>query len=101
MKIYIDEDFKCHSSNDGYMRGFDLPYFNGKCAEFVAGYRYIPDGERWERPDGVTFRGESLFLWQNYNLLEAVQNAVDRTQGQADEQIMELLDVIEELIIGG
>ena len=38
MTIYIDSDYKCHISDDGTMREFDVPFFDGKCAEFIAGY---------------------------------------------------------------
>ena len=39
MTIYIDNDYKCHLSDDGTRRAFDMPFFDGKCAEFVVGYR--------------------------------------------------------------
>jgi hypothetical protein len=31
MTICIDFDYKCHVSDDGPMRGFDVPFFDGKC----------------------------------------------------------------------
>ena len=24
-----------------------MPFFDGKCTEFIEGYRYVPEGERW------------------------------------------------------
>ena len=52
MTIYIDSDYKCHLSDDGTRRAFDVPFFDVKCAEFVEGYRYVPSGETWTRADG-------------------------------------------------
>ena len=101
MKIYIDNDFKCHTVNArGYIE-VDTDVFNGKCKEFIEGYCYIPQGMSYERTDGKILRGELVFPWRDYNEIAEIQTAVDRTQAEADEQIMGLLDTIEELIIGG
>ena len=90
MKIYIDNEFKCHASNDGTMREVETDFFDGRCAEFIEGYKY-DDSKGY-----VT-----IYPWKPYSQLATIQTAVDRTQADADEQIMELLDVIEELITGG
>ena len=100
MTIYIDNDYKCHLSDDGTRRAFDVPFFDGKCAEFIEGYRYVPSGETWTRADGEVFTGEMIAPLRGYNELAAIQTAVDRTQAQADEEIGILLDTIEELIVG-
>ena len=100
MTIYIDSDYKCHLSDDAPRRAFDVPFFDGKCAEFVEGYRYVPDGETWTRADGQPFTGEMITPWRDYSSLATIQAAVDRTQAQADEEIGILLDTIEELIVG-
>lgn len=101
MKIFIDNDFKCHISNDGTMREFDVDFFDGKCDEFIDGYRYVPHGETWTRDDGQSFAGEILTPWKELSQLALAQSAADRVQAEADEQISTLLDTIEELIIGG
>ena len=101
MIIYIDNDYKCHVTDDGTRRAFDVPFFDGKCAEFVEGYRFVPSGETWTRKDGQTFKGEMIAPRRDYSGIAAIQSAVDRTQAQADEEIGILLDTIEELIIGG
>ena len=66
MKIHIDSDYRCHVSNDGTMREFDVPFFDGKCDAFIQGYRYVPKDETWEREDGEVFTGEMIAPWQNY-----------------------------------
>ena len=101
MTIYIDNDYKCHLSDDSTRRAFDVPFFDGKCTEFIEGYRYVPSGEAWTRADGEVFAGEMITPWRDYSGLAAIQAAVDRTQAQADEEIGILLDTIEELIVGG
>lgn len=73
MNIYLDSDYKCHVSNDGTMREFDVPSFDGKCAEFIEGYRYVPEGERWTRSDGQAFRGEMIAPWKDYDQLYKAQ----------------------------
>ena len=101
MTIYIDSDFKCHVSDDGTRRAFDVSFFDGKCDEFIEGYLYVPIGERWILPDGRFFSGEMIAPWRDYRELAEIQTAADRVQAQADEEISILLDTIEELIIGG
>lgn len=73
MTIYIDSEYKCHVSNDGTMREFDVPFFDGKCDVFVEGYRYIPANEAWEREDGETFNGEMIAPWKDYSELYLAQ----------------------------
>ena len=87
MTIYIDSDYKCHLSDDGTRRAFDVPFFDGKCAEFVEGYRYIPAGETWIRADGQTFRGEMIAPWRDYAILAELQALYEEEQAkQADMQ---------------
>ena len=71
MKIYIDTDYKCHVSNGDSMRELDVSFFDGKCAEFIEGYRHIPDGEVWVNPDGVKCSGTGP--WKDYNALKIAQ----------------------------
>lgn len=89
MKIYLDSDFKCHTESDGTMREIETDCFDGKCKEYIEGFKY-------DDHDGL-----SIYPWKPYSELALIQAAVDRTQSAADAQIMDLLDTIEELIIGG
>lgn len=73
MLVYIDTDFKCHVSNDGTMREFDVPFFEGKCPTLIEGYRYVPAGETWEREDGEIFEGEMISPWKDYSKLYLAQ----------------------------
>ena len=87
MTIYIDNDYKCHLSDDGTRRAFDVPFFDGKCAEFVEGYRYVPSGETWTRADGQTFTGEMITPWRDYAILAELQALYEEEQAkQADMQ---------------
>lgn len=91
MKIYIDDNFKCHVSNDGTMRALDVPYFDGKCKTFIDGYRYVPSGETWTRADGQVFHGEMISPWVPYQLLAAAQAAYEEGQATGTGGIEELL----------
>lgn len=74
MKVYIDSEYKCHTSNpDGSFREIDSPFFDDKCAAFIEGYRLIPSGESWTREDGVEFQGEMVVPWRDYNSLYTAQ----------------------------
>lgn len=74
MTIYIDLDCKCHVSNpDGAYREFEVSFFDGKCASYVEGFRYVPAGESWTRNDGVAFTGEMVASWKPDAELDAAQ----------------------------
>jgi hypothetical protein len=45
MKIYIDEENKCHVSNDGTMQEIETAVFDGKCTEYIEGFCFEPVGE--------------------------------------------------------
>ena len=55
MTIYIDSDYRCHIADDGTRRAFDVPFFDGKCPEWIESYRFVPEGETWTREDGEVF----------------------------------------------
>lgn len=74
MTIYIDSEYRCHTTNpDGIYREIKTDFFDGKCATFIEGYRFVPDGESWTRSDGKTFTGEMVAPWTDYILLEVAQ----------------------------
>lgn len=74
MKIYLDSEYKCYTTNDGSRKEVEAPeFFNDKSAAFIEGYRYVPEGERWVQPNGTFFRGEMISPWVPYQLLAAVQ----------------------------
>lgn len=83
MLVYLDEDFKCHVGNDGTMRAFDVPDFDGKCKEYIEGHRYVPEGETWVRPDGEKF-SSMLSPWKN-----SVE--LDRLQAEYEHELLEQL----------
>ena len=89
MKIYIDNDFKCHTSDhDGTLTAVETDFFDGKCPAYIEGYRYIPDGETWTRPDGVVFGGEMIAPWRDWRTLDAAQRDYEREQLAAYEQAL-------------
>lgn len=74
MKIFIDDDFRCHTSNpNGEYREFDVPFFDDKCTELIEGYRYVPAGETWTRNDGEVFKGEMISPAVDYAVLDDAQ----------------------------
>lgn len=91
MKIYIDSDCKCHVSPGEGLREFDVSFFDGKCQAFIEGYRYVPPGERWVKPNGMFYLGEMISPWVPYQLLAAAQEAYVEGQAAGTGGIEELL----------
>ena len=80
MTIYIDADFKCHVSDDGTMTAVQTDFCGGKCDTYIEGYRFIPAGKTWTRPDGVVFHGEMVAPWKDWRTLDAAQREYEREQ---------------------
>ena len=83
MLIYIDTDCKCHTENDGNLKAFEVPFFDGKCAAVIEGYRYVPAGETWTRSDGVVFHGEMIAPFVDSRILEAYQKQYETDAAEA------------------
>lgn len=81
MRIYIDNDYKCHDSNpEGTYTAVETDFFDGKCAAYIEGYSVVPAGESWTRPDGAVFTGEMIAPWKDWRELDAAQRAYEREQ---------------------
>lgn len=85
MKIYIDSDYRCHTTNpDGAFREVVLSknaeaFFANKCTTFVEGYRLKPENETWVRDDGEVFSGgEMITPWKDYAELDREQREYER-----------------------
>lgn len=86
MKIYIDSEYLCHTTNpDGTFLEVETDFFDGKCQTFIEGYRFVPSGSTWTRPDGVVFHGEMVAPWKDCRELDAAQRAYEREQYAAME----------------
>lgn len=77
--IYIDSDFKCHTTNlDNTFREIETDFFNGKCDTFIEGFRFVPSGENWTREDGTVFHGEMISPWKDYTELDTAQRKYEQ-----------------------
>lgn len=89
MKVYIDNDFKCHASNpEGAYTEAETDIFNGMCKEYIEGFRFVPSGKTWVRFDGVAFDGEMICAWRDWQALDAAQRDYEREQLAAYEQAL-------------
>ena len=90
MKIYIDSEFKCHTTDaDGAYSEVEVTYFHGKCPGFIEGYRYIPAGQTWIREDGTVFTGEMIAPWKDYSQLAAAQAQYELDMAEAEAAYQE------------
>lgn len=85
MTIYIDKDFKCHTSPGEGLTAVEMNVFDGKCRQYIEGHRFVPAGETWTREDGEVFRGEMVTCWRDDRILEELQALYEEEQAkQAD-----------------
>ena len=78
MKIYVDKSYKCHLSDDGTITEVQTDFFDGKCQEYIEGYRFVPAGESWTREDGVVFHGEMVSPWKPFSELDQAQREYEQ-----------------------
>ena len=97
MTIYIDGEYKCHVSPGEGMTAIETDAFDGKCRQFIEGYRFVPAGKRLIMPDGSFFRGEMVAPWMPYEILADLQALYEEEQEkQADmAAALEILGVSE------
>lgn len=83
--VYIDAEFKCHTSGDGVMTAVETDIFDGKCDAYIEGYRFVPSGYTWTRDAGTVFTGEMIAPWKDWKELDDAQREYDRQQLAAYE----------------
>lgn len=94
MTIYIDADCKCHTSPGEGLTAVETDAFNGKCRQYIEGYRFVPSGQSWEREDGQAFEGEMVAPWRNYELLAEFQTIYEEEQAKAMEEIAAIVEEV-------
>ena len=87
MTIYIDREFRCYTESAAGRTAVETSAFDGKCRQYIEGYRFVPAGQRWTREDGQVFQGEMIAPWRDYAVLAEFQALYEEEQAkQAEEQ---------------
>lgn len=94
MTIYIDSDYKCHTSPAESLTAVETDTFDGKCRQYIEGYRFVPSGEIWEREDGEVFHGEMVAPWRDYSILSEFQEVAQEEQAKATEEIAAIVEEV-------
>lgn len=92
MTIYIDSDYKCHTTEDDGYRAIETSFFDGKCPEWIESYRYVPAGETWVEPNGVIFHGEMVAPWKDLGEAYAAQTAYVTAQNAQYEAALTAIE---------
>ena len=91
MTIYIDSDYKCYVSASEGRRTVETNFFDGKCAEWIESYRFVPDGETWMRSDGEVFKGEMITPWKDLSEAYTAQTVyLERQNAQYEAALTEI-----------
>lgn len=94
MTIYIDSDYKCHTSPADGLTAVETDIFDGKCRQYIEGYRFVPAGESWTREDGQVFHGDMVAPWRPYEILTEFQAICEDEQAKAVEEIAALVEEV-------
>ena len=100
--IYIDQEYKCHTSDNGTTRAVETEVFDGNSDNYIEGYRFVPAGETWVREDGTIFHGEMIAPWKPWEELDAAQREYEREQlEEANARNAELLETMAAMVEEG
>ena len=92
MKIFIDvnDGYKCHvADSKGTMLEYEERYFDGKCPEFIEGFRCKPDGCLWQGEDGTVYGGAKMICaWKDYGQLYTAQLEYELALAKAEREDM-------------
>lgn len=94
MTIYIDSDYKCHTSPGNGLTAVETYAFDGKCRQYIEGYRFVPSGQSWAREDGQVFTGEMIAPWRDYGILSEFQEVAQEEQNKATEEIAAIVEEV-------
>lgn len=102
MMVYIDKEYKCHTSPGNGLVEVETAFFDGKCVAYIEGYRYVPAGQTWTREDGTVFTGEMVSPWKPWADLDAAQRAYEREraaalEAQNDELVEAMAAMVEDV----
>ena len=92
MTIYIDSDYKCYVSATEGRRPIETNEFDGKCAEWIESFRFVPAGETWTRGDGEVFTNMSA-PWKDLGEAYAAQAAYVTGQNAQYEAALSEIEV--------
>ena len=92
MTIYIDSDYKCYVSAAEGRRPIETNEFDGKCAEWIESFRYVPAGETGTRGDGEVFNGEMTAPWKDLSEAYAAQAAYVTAQNAQYEAALTAIE---------
>lgn len=93
MTIYIDSEYKCHVSPGEGLTAVETDAFDGKCRQYIEGYRFVPAGQRWTREDGQEFSGEMVAPCRDSAILEELQALYEEEQQTIDEYDSALAEI--------
>lgn len=83
MTVYIDQAFKCSAEPGEGLMAAESEFFDGKCAALIACYRFVPEGQTWEREDGAAFSGEMIAPHRDTAAAMTLQAEYERMAGEA------------------
>ena len=69
--IYVDDEARCHVTDDGTMTAIETDFFDGKCDAFVQGHCYEVNGDE-----------TSIYPWKPLKELAAAQTQYERDNAE-------------------
>lgn len=96
MTIYIDGDYRCHTTAGEGRTAAETDAFEGKRAAYIEGFRLVPEGQSWTRDDGAVFEGLMISPAESYGMLRRFQEQYEADEAEHMAEVAALVELIYE-----
>lgn len=94
MIVYVDKSHRFRTEPTDGCREMDLPFFDGKCKEFIEGHMFLFEGETWTNDEGEIFEGEMMSTWMDSAELIRLQQAYEKELIHTYEESLKTVGVV-------
>lgn len=78
--VYLDSNYVCHVENAEGRTAYEVDFLDNACDFKVEATRYVPEGHRWTRSDGMIFPGPMVAYTMDSQMVDAVQREYEQAQ---------------------
>lgn len=88
--IHLDKEFHCYTeAGPTTVQSVETDFFDGKCAAYIEGHRFVPYGQSYTAEDGTVYVGGMISPWKPDAELSAAQDQYERDQAELSSAYQE------------
>ena len=83
--VYLDSNYICHVENAEGRTAYEVDFLDNACDLKIESDRYVPEGHRWRRSDGIIFPGPMVAYTMDSQMVEAAQQEYEKVQAEIED----------------